>query len=106
MWLIELGGCASTQVVPIECVPEQATFYVDGRLLEGSPDELVLRTDEAHKIYVKSPGYEPQLVVLNSSPNAEGELELSPRSLCIEPVPIGMDRELRIEGEDDEASGD
>ena len=94
-----LGGCASTQTVPIECTPEEVSFYVDGRLLEESPDELVLRTDEPHKIYVKGPGYEPQLVVLDSSPDAEGELQLSPASLCIEPVPIGMGRDLRIEVE-------
>ena len=72
---------------------------MDGRLLEESPDELVLRTDEPHKIYVKAPGYEPQLVVLEPSPDADGKLRLEPSSLCIEPAPIGMGRELQIEAQ-------
>ncbi len=84
----------------IECVPEQVNVYVDGRLLEAAEaDELILRTDEPHKIFVKGPGYEPRLVVLEPRTDAEGHTSLGPDALCIEVVPVGVHRQLEIEVE-------
>jgi hypothetical protein len=96
-------GClTSTQRVSIQCVPEEVKVYVDGRLLEGGAAEgVVLRTDEPHKIFVKGPGYEPQLVVLEPTVDAEGHETLGPDDVCIEVVPVGMHRELDLEMEAD-----
>ena len=60
----------------------------------------MLRTDEPHKIFVKAPGYQPKLVVLEPQA-AEDGANLGPDEVCIEPVAIGVDRQLRIEGEQD-----
>jgi len=98
---VAAGCAASTQSIRIECVPQQVTLYVDGRLLEGPADEIVLRTDQPHKIYVKGPGFEPKLVVLEPEVDADGRHSLGPGELCIEVVPIGMGRELEVEVERD-----
>ncbi len=97
------AGClASTQRVSIQCVPEEVKVYVDGQLLEGAAaDGVVLRTDEPHKIFVKGEGYEPVLVVLEPVVDAEGNESLGPEEVCIEVVPVGMQRTLEIEMERD-----
>jgi hypothetical protein len=95
------AGCAtSTQRIRIECVPQQVSLYVDGRLLE-SRDAVVLRTDQPHKIYLKGQGFEPKLVVLEPEVDADGRQSLGPGELCIEVVPIGVGRELEVEVEHD-----
>ena len=94
-------ACASTQIVALDCIPEQATVYVDGRMLEEHPDELVLRSDEPHKIYVKAPGQQPQLIVLESVPSRDGGTELDQDRICLEPVAVGLDRELVLEVEEE-----
>ncbi len=93
------AGCATTQIVRIECVPREVTLYVDGELLEGN--EAALRTDQPHKIYAKGPGYEPRLVVLEPEVDADGRAAFRDEDLCIEVVPIGMGRELEVEVERD-----
>jgi len=96
------AGClTSTERVRIECVPERVEVYVDGRLLETGETEVSLRRDAPHKIYVKGPGYEPQLVVLEPVVDAEGNETLGSDAVCIEVVPIGMQRELELEIERD-----
>lgn len=82
-------GCASTQSVRISCVPSQVQVYVDGRLLEGR--EADLRTDRPHKIYAKAPGYQSRLLVVEAGFDED--------DLCVELVPIGMDRALEVEVE-------
>jgi hypothetical protein len=95
-------GCvSSTERVRIACVPEQVKVYVDGRLLEAGESEVDLRTDAPHKIYVKGPGYEPQLVVLEPSLDADGKATLGSDAVCVEVVPIGMERELELHMERD-----
>lgn len=94
-------GCAPKQRVPLDCVPREVEVYVDGRVLEGDRDALELSTREAHKIFVKGPGYEPQLVVLEPRPGAEGRHELQPRDVCVELMPIGLGRELTVEVEEE-----
>ena len=61
-----VAGCASTQKVSLECVPSEVSVYVDGRQLEDRPEELKLGVDEAHTVYFKGGGYQPQMVVLES----------------------------------------
>jgi hypothetical protein len=92
------AGCASTQGVRIACAPREVEIYVDGRLLEGTDDEIFLRTDEPHKIFVKAPGYEPLLVVLEPEVDAEGHPRFA-NELCIKPVAVGVGRSLELEVE-------
>ena len=91
------AGCASTQSVQIRCVPREVKVYVDGQLLEG--DRAELRTDRPHKIYAKGPGYQPRLVVLEPQVDERGRSEFRDEDLCIEVVPVGMDRELEVDVE-------
>jgi len=90
------AGCASTQSVQIRCVPREVKVYVDGRLLQGS--EADLRTDRPHKIYAKGPGYQPRLVVLEPEVDERGRSAFRD-DLCIEVVPVGMNRELEVDVE-------
>ena len=91
------AGCATTQKVRISCVPREVSVYVDGRLLEGG--EAALRTDRAHKIYAKGPGYEPQLVVVEPEVDDNGRAAFREDELCVRVVPVGMGRELEVEVE-------
>jgi hypothetical protein len=93
------AGCASSQSVRIRCVPHEVSVYVDGRLLEG--DEASLRTDRPHKIYAKGPGYQSRLVVLEPEVDERGRGAFRDDDLCIEVVPIGMNRELEVDVERD-----
>ena len=76
-------------------MPHEVQVYVDGRLLEGS--ETSLSTDEPHKIYAKAPGYQPRLVVLEPQVDEHGRAGFDEDDLCVELVPIGMDRQLDVD---------
>ena len=95
------AACAPVQKIALDCVPEEVTIYVDGRALEGSPQEIELRADRAHKIYVKVPGQAPQLLVLEPDVDDEGRQTLEPADVCIEVRAVGLDRELPIEVEEE-----
>ena len=97
-------GCATTQTVRISCVPREVKVYVDGQLLEG--DEAALRTDRAHKVYAKGPGYEPQLVVLEPEVDEDGRAAFPEDDLCVRVVPVGMGRELEVEVEGERAESE
>lgn len=99
--LVGLPGCAPKQRVPLECVPEQVTIYVDGQALEKTPDALELRADEPHKIYFKGEGYEPQLVVLESGTDPDGAPALAPAEVCVELVAVEVERRLTLTPEEE-----
>lgn len=90
-------GCVATQNVRISCVPREVEVYVDGRQLEGN--EVALRTDRAHKIYAKGPGYEPRLVVVEPEVDENGRAAFREDDLCVRVVPVRMGRELEVEVE-------
>jgi hypothetical protein len=94
-------ACAAKQRVPLDCVPEEVTVFVDQRELDELPETLELRSDRPHKIFLKGPGYEPQLVVLEPRRGADGTSTLHPDRICVELVRVGVDRQLRLEIEDD-----
>lgn len=100
---LALGGCLAKQVVPLDCVPEEVQIYVDGELLADHPDMVELSPDEPHKIFFKRPGHEPQLVVLDSVVGPDGRPTLASTDACVDLVPVGVGRELVVEGE---ATGD
>jgi len=92
-------GCTTTQKVPLDCLTGEVVVYVDGRVLEQTPDALELSADEPHKIYFKRPGHEPQLIVLETRLGDDGTPELSPANVCVELVPVS--REITVEVEED-----
>ncbi len=94
-------GCAAKQPIPLDCVPREVEIYVDGELLEERPDSITLTRDEAHKIYLKRPGYAPELLVLQPEPGPDGTNQLDASDVCVELVPVGVERTLTIEGEGD-----
>jgi hypothetical protein len=97
-----LVGCfASKQQIPLDCVPREVEIYVDGELLKDRPDAVSLTRDESHKIYLKRPGYAPELLVLAPQPGPDGTNRLLAADVCVDLVPVGVDRELTIEGESD-----
>jgi hypothetical protein len=103
--LATLQACAPKQRIPLDqCVSEKVVVYVDGRLLEGSPADLELRADEPHKLYIKRPGEPPSLVVLEPKQDGGGAPRLEPADPCKELVAVGLDRELTIEVDEDQAS--
>lgn len=93
---VAFAGCAPKQRVPLDCVPEQVTIYVDGQALEENPDALELRADEPHKIYFKGEGYEPQLIVLESRTDPDGDPALAPAEVCVELVSVEVERSLTL----------
>ena len=97
------AGCSATQAVPIECVPEDVIVYVDGELLEEMPEAVELTVDEPHTLLFKGEGYRPELVVLETS-EADGVPRLSPENVCVNPVYVGMGRQIEVEIEEDGAS--
>lgn len=89
-------GCASKQLVALDCVPHEVSVYVDGRKLEKTPEAIELRKDKAHTVFFKGGGYQPQMVVLNSE-DVDGEKRLSPPDVCTEAVFVETRPEVQIE---------
>lgn len=98
--LLGVASCATTQEIPLGCVHEKVQVYVDGRLLEQTPDSIDLAVDDPHKLYFKREGREPQLVVLEPRESPDGVMRLEPADVCAELVPVGLGRKLEIEVEE------
>ena len=98
--LLAAWGCATQQSIPLACVVEEVHIFVDGRLLEGQPDAIDLRSDVPHKLYFKREGHEPQLVVLEPRTAPDGSWRLEPADVCVQLVPVGLGRKLTIEAEE------
>ncbi len=99
--LLAFVGCAGRQPIPLDCVPREVEIYVDGELLDERPDAVSLTRDETHKIYLKREGYEPALLVLEPKPGPDGVNRLSEADVCVELVPVPVERTLTLEGEKD-----
>jgi len=97
---IAFVGCAPKQRIPLDCVPREVVLYVDGERLDEIPDELRLRSDEPHTVFVKGEAIEPELVVL-SNDEVDGRWLLSPAKVCFQPRLREVRRELEIEIEPD-----
>ncbi len=91
------AGCAPVQRIPLEVVPADASLFVDGREVPGSPEAIELRSDRDHTLYFKSPGYRPELRVLESRTDA-GEARLEPDAVRVRLRSLRPERrEVRIE---------
>jgi hypothetical protein len=89
-------GCATRQKVSLECVPKDVVIYVDGELLDGVPEELALDPASAHKVFLKSEAYEPQMAVF-STEEVEGKARLAPSDLCSQVMFEPVEREVVME---------
>jgi hypothetical protein len=90
-----IGSCAPKQRIPVDCVPRDVEFYVDGERLEETPEMLVLRADRDHVVFLKGEGYRPEMVVLRAGGGDEPRLE--PAELCVRPVLLRMERDIQVE---------
>ena len=97
-------ACAARQRVPIDCVPEGVSVYLDGEALDVLPPSLDLDPERPHTLYLKGDETVPQLVVLEST-EVDGEARLVPAEVCFHPRVARARRELRIEI-DSEAGAD
>ena len=95
-------ACAPKQRVPLDLGPGAVELYVDGRRVEVVPPEVELRADRPHKLFVKRPGYRPELIVLEAREVA-GEPALAPDEVWVRLRPLTGDRGVEIEeaGADD-----
>ena len=81
--LILVSGCSPKQNVPLRLGGGDHEVFVDGERLEGVPDDLRLRADRDHTVFIKRPGYRPELIVLRSEGDA-GSPELVPSTIELE----------------------
>ena len=76
-------ACAPRQQVPLAVYPPDAELFLDGEVLEQAPEVLDLRSDRDHTLFVKSSGYQSELVVLRSLKRPEKGPELAPESVAV-----------------------
>lgn len=81
--LLGLSGCAPKQPIPLDLAPAPLVVYLDGERLDEIPEELILRANRDHTVFVKRDGYRPQLVILTTG-EVEGEAVLTPDSISLE----------------------
>ena len=94
-------GCVTRQRVPLDVGPGPVLLFVDGELATEIPEELELRADRDHKIFVKRDGYTPELVVLESR-ELDGRDRLEPPRIEIRLKRKRGDRDVRIEDDEGE----
>lgn len=95
--LLAAAGCAPTQRVALAVAPPGAVVYVDGEALPVVPEAIELRSDRDHKLFFKSPGYRPELVVLRSL-RVDGAPHLDPQDVSVRLAPVAPSgRDVRIE---------
>ena len=89
-------GCATRQWVPLDLGPGAVELYVNGDRAQEVPPELELRADRDHKLFVKRPGYIPELVVIETR-EVDGRETLVPGEVRVRLLPIAGDRQIEIE---------
>jgi len=106
-------GCARYQMVGVYG-PPGSTVFVDGTEVGPVPRQIRVSREEAHSIYVKKPGFQPQLVVLELNDAADGVDYLTPADVSVrllrrrrEPGAEGespksepLDRDVQVEPEE------
>ena len=96
MGLVLFLGCAARQWVPLDLGPGAVELYVNGDRAQEVPPEVELRADRDHKLFVKKPGYVPELVVIETRVVA-GRETLVPGGVRVRLLPIAGDRRIEIE---------
>ncbi len=98
---LALGGCALIfpfQRVTVDATPGDASIFVDGKVAGVSPQAPNLRADRDHAIFVKRPGYRPELVILRSLRDT-GRPRLEPAAVKVKLLPVVPGHEVEVEVE-------
>lgn len=95
-------ACAPKQRIPLDVGPGPVLVFIDGELVLETPEEVELRADRDHKVFVKREGYTPQLVVLETS-ELEGRDRLVPARVDVRLQPRLGDREVEVDVEEEPA---
>jgi len=99
--LLVANACAPKQRIPLDVAPHGARLYLDGEPVEALPPELELRADRDHKLFFKSEGHRPELVVLRTATDADGRSKLEPAAVRLRLVPLSESgRQVLIESEE------
>jgi hypothetical protein len=75
--------CAPYQRVGVESRPSGAHVFADGEDVGVTPLEVRLATDAEHSIFVKKPGYKPELVVMQRNTPEEPPPYLTPADVRV-----------------------
>ena len=97
--LVATAACAPKQRIPLDIGPGPVLLFVDGELTLEIPEELELRSDRDHKIFIKRDGYTPEMVVLEST-ERDGREQLEPARIDVRLEQRRGDRDVLIEGDD------
>jgi hypothetical protein len=97
--LSSCAGCGPYQNVGMESVPPGAEVYLDGYLIGTTPMKTSVWRHEDHSVFLKKPGYRPELVVLRRNDPPDGLFFLTPAD-----VRVRLSRQAGADGEPDAAT--
>jgi hypothetical protein len=91
--------CAKYQNVGIETLPVGAEIFLDGEKIGETPHRQAIERDRDHAVFLKKPGYRPELVVLGLNRPSDGLWFFTPADVKVELTPLSgsLDRSLEIE---------
>jgi len=92
------AGCGPYQNVGMESVPKGAEVYLDGDLIGLTPLKTPVWRHVDHSVFLKKPGYRPELVVLRRNDPPDGLFFLTPADVRV--------RLSRLEGTDADPDGE
>ena len=90
--LSSCAGCGPYQNVGVESVPKGAEVFLDGDLIGTTPLKTPVWRHVDHSVFLKKPGYRPELVVLRRNDPPDGLFFLTPADVRV--------RLSRLEGTD------
>ncbi|MEE3330228.1 MAG: hypothetical protein VX246_05110 [Myxococcota bacterium] len=93
-------GCAPKQRIPLDVGPGPVLVFIDGELVLETPEEVELRADRDHKVFVKREGYTPQMVVLETS-ELDGRDRLQPARVDVRLERRLGQREVEVDAEEE-----
>ncbi len=102
--LSSCAACARYQQVGIASAPAGAEIFLDGEKIGETPHRESIARDKEHAVYLKKPGYRPELVVLDLHRPEDGVWFFTPADVWVELAPLpgatDLDRSLEIEVEE------
>ena len=102
--LSSCAACARYQHVGIASAPAGAAIFLDGEKIGETPHREAIPRDKEHAVYLKKPGYRPELVVLDLHRPEDGVWFFTPADVWVELAPLAnatdLERSLEIEVEE------
>jgi hypothetical protein len=83
--VILISGCVPKQRVPLMLGGGDHEVFVNGERVDEVTSDLRLRADRDHTVFIRRPGYKPELVVLRSE-GESGEETLNPSRIELQLV--------------------